>query len=261
VTGSGADIWNNSDEFTYAYKTLTGDGSLIARVVSIGAGTNTWAKGGVMIRDSVDGGSTHAMMVMTANTDGAAGNGASFQYRAAANGASTNVDSSVVLKPPYWVKIERQGDILMGSTSADGKTWSQMGQTVIVMTSPVEIGLCVTSHAAGENRTFEFDGISATGGVSGAWQGAVINQAKYNPASEMYLIVQDSAGKSATATSATAANVSDWTRWVIPMSSLNGVNFSKITKLTVGVGNKAAPTAGGSGMVFIDDIGYGRSAQ
>jgi hypothetical protein len=45
------------------------------------------------------------------------------------------------------------------------------------------------------------------------------------------------------------------------MSSLNGVNFSKITKLTIGVGNKAAPTAGGAGMVFIDDIGYGRSAQ
>ncbi|HPM82911.1 MAG TPA: discoidin domain-containing protein [Candidatus Anammoximicrobium sp.] len=261
VTGAGADIWNNSDEFTYAYKTLDGDGSLIARVVSIGPGTNTWAKGGVMIRDSLDGGSTHAMMVMTANTDGAAGNGASFQYRAAANGASANVDSGTVLKPPYWVKIERQGDILTGSTSADGKAWSQMGQTVIVMTSPVQIGLCVTSHAAGENRTFEFDGISATGGVSGAWQGAVINRAKYNPVSEMYLIVQDSAGKSATATSATAANTADWTRWVVPMSSLNGVNFSKITKLTIGVGNKAAPTAGGAGMVFIDDIGYGRSAQ
>jgi hypothetical protein len=76
VTGSGADIWGNSDEFTYVYETLTGDGTLVARVVGIGAGTNTWARGGVMIRDSLNGGATHAMTVLTANSDGAAGNGA-----------------------------------------------------------------------------------------------------------------------------------------------------------------------------------------
>ena len=42
-----------------------------------GTGTNTWAKGGVMIRDSLNGGSTFADTVIT----GSAGNGASFQYR------------------------------------------------------------------------------------------------------------------------------------------------------------------------------------
>ncbi len=82
LTGSGADIWDASDQFTYAYKSLSGDGTIIARVVSIGAGTNTWAKGGVMIRQSVNGNSASAQMEMTANTDGAAGNGAAFQNRA-----------------------------------------------------------------------------------------------------------------------------------------------------------------------------------
>ncbi|MEN6336318.1 MAG: hypothetical protein ABFE01_18850, partial [Phycisphaerales bacterium] len=152
-------------------------------------------------------------------------------------------------------------DTLTGYTSADGKNWSQMGTTIIQMEAPVQIGLCVTSHAAGENRTFEYDSISATGGVSGAWQGVVIDSPQYNPATAMYLIVGDSAGKTAMATSATAANAADWTRWVVPMTDLAGVNFNKITKVTVGVGNKTAPTAGGAGMVFIDDIGYGRSAQ
>jgi hypothetical protein len=47
----------------------------------------------------------------------------------------------------------------------------------------------------------------------------------------------------------------------MPMSSFPGVSFSKIKKLTIGVGTKGGSTAGGSGMVFIDDIGYGRSAQ
>jgi hypothetical protein len=43
------------------------------------------------------------------------------------------------------------------------------------------------------------------------------------------------------------------------MSSFSGVNFSRIKKLTIGVGAKGA-TSGGSGVVFIDDIGFGRSA-
>ncbi|MEN6334810.1 MAG: LamG-like jellyroll fold domain-containing protein [Phycisphaerales bacterium] len=260
LTGSRADIWNNSDEFTYAYKTLAGDGALIARVTSIGPGTNTWAKGGVMIRDSLNGGSTHAMMVMSANTDGAAGNGASFQYRSALNGTSGNSDSSTVIKAPYWVKIERAGDTFTGYTSADGKTWLQMGTTVITMADPVLIGVCVTSHVVAEERTFQFEGIAATGNVTGAWQGAVINAAQYNDAAPMYLTVTDSAGKSATATSDTAATAANWTRWAVPMNSFSGVSFSKIKKITIGVGAKGA-TTGGAGMVFIDDIGYGRSAQ
>ncbi|MGE5296659.1 MAG: discoidin domain-containing protein [Solirubrobacterales bacterium] len=261
LTGAGADIWNNSDEFTFAYKTLNGDGALIARVASNGTGTNAWAKGGVMIRDSVNGGSMHAMMVITAHTAAsAAGNGASFQYRAATNGGSGNSDSTTVVAPPYWVKIERIGSSLKGSTSADGKTWTQVGSTDIAMEDPVLIGLAVTSHAAGENRTYEFDNISMTGTVTGAWQGAVVNSSQYNSAQDMYLIVEDSNGKTAKATSATAALTADWTAWKIPMSSLTGVNLSKISKLYIGVGTKGATTSGGTGIVYIDDIGYGRTA-
>ncbi len=173
LTGAGTDIWNNSDDFVYAYKTLTGDGTIVARVVSIGAGTNTWAKGGVMIRDSLDGGSTFVNQVMTANTDGTAGNGSSFQYRLTTNGGCGNTDSATVLKYPYWVKLTRTGSAISGYVSANGTTWTQMGTTqVITMTAPVYIGICVTSHQAGEQRTVQFDNISTTGTVSATWQGA-----------------------------------------------------------------------------------------
>jgi hypothetical protein len=257
LTGAGSDIWGNSDEFTYAYKTLSGDGVLTARVVSKGTGTNEWAKGGVMIRDGLNGGSTHASMVMTAG----GGNGASFQYRAAANGTSGNADSSSALTPPYWVKIERITDTFKGYVSSDGKAWTQIGTTTITMTDPIYIGLCVTSHEKGVDRTFEFDNISSTGGVNGAWQGAVIDSPRYNDAANMSLTVSDSAGKTATATSATAATAADWTRWVIPMSDFAGVNFAKVRKMTITLGDKNATTAGGTGMVFIDDIGFGHAAE
>jgi hypothetical protein len=255
LTGDGTDIWNNSDQFTFAYKTLNGDGSMTARVVSIGPGTNTWAKAGVMIRDSLDGGSTHAMTVMTANSDGTAGNGASFQYRAATDGASSNSDSGAVVKPPYWVKIDRLGDNLSGSYSADGKTWRSLGvPQTIAMAAPVYIGLCVTSHQAGEQRSFDFDSITTTGGVTGQWQGAVIDSPRYNGAANLYVTVEDSAGKSATASDPALANTAAWTEWKIPLSSLTGVNLAKVKKLYIGVGDKLNPAADGAGRIYIDDI-------
>ena len=255
LTGAGTDIWNNSDEFTFAYKTLTGNGSIVARVVDKGTGTNTWAKGGVMIRDSLNGGSTHAMMILSANSDGTAGNGASFQWRPVANGVSSNTDSATVVPAPYWVKIERVGDTLSGSLSADGKTWRPQGvPQTIAMTAPVYIGICVTSHAAGQQRTFQFDGIATTGGVTGPWQGALIASPLYNDAASLYVAVEDSTGKVAVASNPTAANAAAWTEWKVPLSNLTGVNLAKVKKMYIGVGDRKTPVAGGSGRIFIDDI-------
>jgi hypothetical protein len=247
LTGDGTDIWNNSDQFTFAYKTLNGDGSMTARVVSIGPGTNTWAKAGVMIRDSLDGASTHAMMVMTANSDGSAGNGASFQWRPAADGASSNSDSTLVVKPPYWVKIDRLGDSLSGSYSADGTTWRSLGvPQVITMGAPVYIGLCVTSHQAGEQRTFEFDSITTMGAVTGAWQGAIITSPHHNSPESLYVVVEDSAGKVTVVTHPDPAvtTVTDWTQWRIPLSNFTGVNLSKVRKMYIGVGDRTTGPVG-----------------
>ena len=255
LTGDGTDIWNNSDQFSYAYKTLTGDGSIVARVVSIGAGTNTWAKGGVMIRDSLDGGATFVDQVMTANSDGAAGNGASFQYRLTTNGGCGNTDSTAVLKPPYWVKVQRNGDAVSGYVSVNGTSWTQMGTSqTIAMTAPVYIGICVTAHQAGEQRTVQFDGIATTGNVSSTWQGAAIDSPQYNGAAPMYVVVEDSTGKTATATNATVGNAAAWTNWKVALKNLTGVTLSKVKKLYIGVGDRKATAAGGAGIVFIDDI-------
>ncbi|MBP7052894.1 MAG: carbohydrate binding domain-containing protein [Phycisphaerae bacterium] len=257
LIGKGADIWGNSDEFVYAFKTLTGDGTMVARVVSNGTGSSTWAKGGVMIRDSLNGGSTHAMMVITAG----GGNGANFQYRQTTNGVSGNNDIIKVVTPPYWVKINRSGDLLTGYASADSKTWSAVGAVTIPMTAPVQIGLCAVSTMAGEDRVFEFDNIATTGDVTGSWQGVMINSPLYNDAVNMSLTVVDSTGRNATVTSATAATEPDWTQWTIPMSDFADVNFAKVKKMVITLGDKTATAPGGTGIVFIDDIAFGHSAR
>jgi hypothetical protein len=258
VSGEGSDIWNNSDQFTFVYKTLSGDGTLVARVTSNGVGSNQWAKGGVMIRDSLAAGSVHAMMVMT----GGGGNGASFQYRVTADAGSANGDATTAVAPPYYVKIERAGDTLTGSISADNTNWTLIGSPQFIpMTAPVYVGLCVDSGAAGTYRTFEFDKITATG-ASGAWQTREIGLNRNSPQS-LYVMLEDSAGKKATVVNPDAAliNATTWTEWKIPLSQFTGVNAKKVKTLYLGVGDEANPAADGAGRIFFDDIRVMKPAE
>jgi len=263
MNGIGADIWNAADEFRYGYKTLTGDGAIVARVESI-VQTDVWAKGGVMIRQNIDAGSNHAFMAITPS----GGNGASFQQRVAVAGVSTSTDGATAVKTPYWVKVERKGNAFSGFLSPDGKTWTQLGAAqTIVMTGPVLIGLAVTSHNPSMATAAEFSSVSATGNVTGSWQQAEIGVAQPagNSMEGMYLSVKDSSGKTkvvqhpdASATTSTA-----WQQWRIPLSEFTsaGVKMNAVKSLVIGVGNKASPVAGGTGRVFIDDILVGRQGS
>jgi hypothetical protein len=256
VSGAGADIWGTADQFTFVYKTLNGNGSLIAHVTSVGTGSSNWAKGGVMIRDSLAAGSASAQMVLT----GGDGNGAAFQNRAStdldmnANDSTSNTTAATMIAPPYWVKIERTGDSIAGYMSPDKETWTPLGTSqYIAMQAPAYIGICVTSHAAGEYRTFEFDGLEASG-AGGAWQTKEIGLMRNSP-QPFYLIVEDSAGNRATIVDPNAAvNATTWTEWTIPLSDLTGVSLTKVKRLYVGVGDKANPTPDGTGRIYIDDI-------
>jgi hypothetical protein len=77
-----------------------------------------------------------------------------------------------------------------------------------------------------------------------------------NVAAPLYVALEDSASKSATVThpDAAIANAATWTEWKIPLSQFAPVNPAKIKKMYIGLGDKAHPTAGGHGQIFVDDI-------
>jgi len=81
-----------------------------------------------------------------------------------------------------------------------------------------------------------------------------------NSAERLYVTVKDSS-KSATIahTNAAGTTVEEWQQWKITLSDFTaaGVKVSAVKALVIGVGNKAAPTTGGTGIVYIDDIGVG----
>jgi hypothetical protein len=260
MNGIGSDIWGTSDQFRFAYKSLNGNGSIVARVLSV-YNSNTWAKAGVMIRQSTEPGSTHAFMAKTAVD----GNGASFQRRLTASGDSTNTDAATAVAAPYWVKVERVGDKFSGYISPDGVTWTQLGTAqTIAMTGPVLIGLAVCSHDAAVVTNAEFSGVTTAGNVAGDWQMAEIGveQQGGNSPEAIYLTVKDNSGKSRTVVNPdpVATARMGWRQWTIPLSEFTsaGVKMTAVKSIVIGAGNKTNPAGGGAGVIYIDDIGYGR---
>jgi regulation of enolase protein 1 (concanavalin A-like superfamily) len=152
VTGQGTDIWNNADAFHYAYRTLSGDGTIVARVATVQY-TDRWSKAGVMIRETLDAGSTHAFMLVSA------GKGVAFQRRETTNGISVSTAGSLSA-PPCWVKLTRAGNTFNAYESADGTTWTLVGTDTIPMAATVFVGLAVTSHSTAASATATFDGVT-----------------------------------------------------------------------------------------------------
>ena len=154
VKGAGSDIQSTADQFHFVYQPLNGDGTIVARVASVQK-THVWAKGGVMIRESLAANSRNAFMLVSASS------GASFQFRASTGGGTTASNASGIL-PPYWVRLIRTGNTLAGSISPDGITWTPVGSATINMGASIYVGLAVTSHNSSVLCTSTFDNVTFT---------------------------------------------------------------------------------------------------
>ncbi len=261
MSGIGTDIWNTTDQFRYAYKNLTGDGSITVRVDSIVV-SNEWAKAGVMIRETLEPGSKHAFAAATPTPS----HGLSFQRRPVAGQASANTDVADI-EIPHWVKLTRTGNLFTMQQSEDGVTWVDVTPTdpvEIQMADNVYIGLAVCSHDGAIATAAEFSNLTTTGNVSGGWQTAEIGvaQPQGNSSESMYVRIEDASGKSVTIVNPDDAITArpTWQEWTIPYSDLAGVNLSRVEAMSIGVGSATSPSAGGTGTVYIDDIGFGRPA-
>ncbi len=263
LSGGGADIYNGTDEFRFAYKQLTGDGSITVRVDNVQTLAD-WTKSGVMIRETLNPLSMQAHMISAA-----AQSLAEWQYRAATGSTTTTqFNTTAGTNPlPVWLRLTRAGNAVTGEWSVDGKTWTKLtttaanSSTTLTLPGSVYIGMVVCANAAGQLAVADFSEIRTTGNVTGQWQTADIGvEQPGNGPDSLYLVVQDGAGKSKTLVhpNAQATCVNEWTQWKIPLADFTGVNMANLKKMVVGIGSRSQPKASGSGMLFIDDIEYGR---
>jgi hypothetical protein len=264
LSGVGTDIYGTSDQFQFAYKSLNGDGTIIAKVDSI-EDADPWSKAGVMVREGLDPGARFAAVYATP------GNGVRFQARLISAGDATSdtsvaTDEQKALTAPVWIKLERTGLSVNCYYSTDGAKWTAMSWNpqTLSLNGPVYIGLAVTSHVADVAVTGEFSGVSVTG-ATGPWQRAAIGVTQpNNDADQLYLAVQDSAGHLQVIKhpDPQAVLLDTWQRWSIPLADLQagGVNLQKVKSLYLGVGDRDNPVPAGAGRIYIDDIGVGHAA-
>ena len=160
LNGSGADIWGTADEFQFAYTTLSGDGTVTARVATE-TNTNAWTKAGVMMRETLAAGSTHASMFVTP------GKGLAFQWRPSTGGSSLNTSGGSGTAP-MWVRMVRSGSTFSAYVSSNGTSWTLVGSATISMGSTIYVGLPLTSHVDGVTATATFDNVSVSTSVTSA---------------------------------------------------------------------------------------------
>ena len=162
VRGAGSDIWSDTDQFQFVSQPLTGDVEVIARVASL-QDAEAWSKAGVMIRETLTGGSRHASMFAT-GTEGWA-----FQRRIATGGESYHL-AGPSGAAPGWVRLVREGNLFSAYYSTNGMTWSLVGTDTITMGATVYVGLAVTSHNTSVTKTATFTNVTARTATTGTNQ-------------------------------------------------------------------------------------------
>ncbi|MHC4753364.1 MAG: PA14 domain-containing protein, partial [Planctomycetota bacterium] len=265
MTASGADIWNvpdftgagdgyYHDEFHFAYKPLTGAGSIIARVDSL-QNTASSAKAGVMIRETLDANSVHVMMVVTP-TDGV-----KFERRPTTGSAGAG-DTVTGITAPQWVKLERDlGGFYTASYSDDGLNWTIAGVPEPIGMGPnAFIGLVVTSHDAALTCQAEFSNVQLA--VSGPWSHQDIGIQSNDP-ERMYVAISNSNGTTGTVyyennenIDTDATQIDTWTEFNIDLKDFQdqGVNLADVNSVAIGFGTRGSTTNGSEGKMYIDDI-------
>src|SRR2546426_14216 len=157
VAGAGqGTFFTSSDGFHFVYQSLSGDGTMVARVVSL---QGSAAQAGIMVRETLNAGANHvyvfdysSTIYMTERTS----TGASSSYQSLGSGAL-----------PYWIKLARSGNVFTMYSSADGVNWLQLGTSQTVsMAQNAYVGLAVSSRTTSSLATANFDNVSVTAAVA-----------------------------------------------------------------------------------------------
>ncbi|ACU74733.1 hypothetical protein Caci_5875 [Catenulispora acidiphila DSM 44928] len=187
-----------NDQSTFVHRTLTGDGSITARLTTFGGkyspdgggppnpadptagmadGLQPWSKAGILVKDGTAQGSAYAAVLATGT------HGVRMQYDYTHDTAG--LAGPVTTAAPRWLRLTRAGDTLTGYDSADGTTWTKIGTAHLPnLPAGVEVGVfaaspdyAVVKTSFGGSSTFSgpslatgtFDQIAVTGQSAGGW--------------------------------------------------------------------------------------------
>ena len=191
-----------SDSFYFVHRSLTGNGSITARLTSltgehanvnggpvqVGSGSMVpglvpWAKAGIIIKQGTHQGSAYAAMMVTGS------NGTRMQYNY--TGDSPGLPGDVSAAHPRWLRLTRSGDTITGYDSPDGTHWTQVSAVQLTgLPATVQVGMFATSpgytvtqnsfggssnNGGPAQATGVIDHVSLTGAAqAGPWKGTAV---------------------------------------------------------------------------------------
>jgi hypothetical protein len=153
MTSSGSDTSAKSDALTFDETSLSGDGTIIAKLSSL-SGANAGAVAGVMIRSSSAANASDVLLALSPV------DGANFVTRSSAGAATA--DKVVATSGQPWLKLVRSGNTFTAYTSTNGLSWNLVGSATVDMTGTLMIGLELSSTSTSQPENAVFSNVSIT---------------------------------------------------------------------------------------------------
>ena len=138
LTGAGANIWGDHDDFHFVWKRMAGDFIVTTRAEFVGAGVNPHRKLGWMVRKSLDTGSPNV-------STGIHGDGLlSLQFRRTEHGPTEEL--RLPLTGADVIQLERRGNTYLMSVAHYGEPFATVQAADIDLGAEVYVGLLCCSH-------------------------------------------------------------------------------------------------------------------
>jgi regulation of enolase protein 1 (concanavalin A-like superfamily) len=159
VTGAGSGAGGWTDAFRVVYLPMADDCTMIARLTGF-AGTNSNARAGVILRQSLETNALEAALLFSPT-----GKKVIFFRRTTLRGntATTAVTATTL---PRWLKLTRSGSTVRAYQSTNGTTWTAVGTAATVaFTGTVYVGLEANSGTTSALKSATFDNVAISAGV------------------------------------------------------------------------------------------------
>lgn len=138
LSAGGANMWAQRDEFHFAWKRMTGDFILQARVELVGKGVDPHRKAGWIVRANQDADAPYVDGVV--HGDGLT----SLQYRRTKGGVTA--DTGLAVKGADVLQLERKGSTYIFSAARFGEPFTSAEILEVSLGDEVVVGLALCSH-------------------------------------------------------------------------------------------------------------------
>jgi hypothetical protein len=226
ISGGGSDIFGASDNFVYAYLTVTNDFDYMLRVQSVLNVGNAFGRAGLMVRDDIVNNNGHEAMAAVN-----AGNTYQMLFRTTVGGGTTAIGPNTAFGSNSWVRLQRYGTVFTAFQSSNAVNWVQIGTFDAAANgdnsftnSVLYLGIAVSSHNVSTPTTAVVSDMSVIPGTA-------VSITNPLPANTTW--IQDSQG---TITIGAAGSLLHY-QWQSNGVDISGAVFATYTNPMVGLGD------------------------